>query len=268
MKKLLISLFLVLVFLSTGTVSANSISLIFDNEPINISYMVVNSTTYVALRAVTEILIPDAEIIWENNQAVVRTPELHITAKPGNLYIEANARLLYVKDGVKLINGSTMVPVRVIAKAMGAEVTWDECTKSACINKGTGIIQSGDKYYNSDSLYWLSRIISAESKGESLIGKIAVGNVVLNRVECSDFPNTIYDVIFDNKWGVQFQPTANGTIYNNPDSESVLAAKLCLDGANVAGDSLFFLNPGKSTNFWTSDNRSYMTSIGGHVFYS
>lgn len=48
-------------------------------------------------------------------------------------------------------------------------------------------------------LYWLSRIISAESRGESLKGQIAVGNVVLNRVEEDDFPDTIPAVIFDRK---------------------------------------------------------------------
>ena len=58
-------------------------------------------------------------------------------------------------------------------------------------------------YYNSTDLYWLSRIISAEAKGEPLAGQIAVGNVVLNRTRSAAFPNTVKDVIFDKKYGAK-----------------------------------------------------------------
>ena len=73
-------------------------------------------------------------------------------------------------------------------------------------------VVSGSAFYDADVVYWLSRIISAESRGEPLIGQIAVGNVVLNRVRSSAFPNTVWGVIFDRKWGVQFSPVSNGTI--------------------------------------------------------
>jgi N-acetylmuramoyl-L-alanine amidase len=115
-------------------------------------------------------------------------------------------------------------------------------------------------------VYWLSRIISAESGGEPLEGKIAVGNVVLNRVKSPDFPNTIYGVIYDTAGGIQFEPVANGTVNNVPDPDSVLAAKLCLDGASVAGGSLFFLNPSLATSFWITENRTKVAAIGSHVF--
>lgn len=113
----------------------------------------------------------------------------------------------------------------------------------------------------------MSRIISAESRGEPLLGKIAVGTVVLNRVASKEFPNTIYDVIFDRKWGVQFQPTANGTIHNEPTAESVLAAKLVLEGARAAGDSLYFLAPDLTQNHWIMNNRDHVATIGCHWFY-
>ena len=121
--------------------------------------------------------------------------------------------------------------------------------------------------YTSDELYWLSRIISAESRGEPLEGKIAVGNVVLNRVKSSEFPDTIKEVIFDDRWGGQFEPVRNGTIYQTPTDESILAAKLCLNGANVIGDSLYFLAPALAQNFWIVENREYIATIGCHDFY-
>ena len=57
-----------------------------------------------------------------------------------------------------------------------------------------------------------------------------MGNVVLNRVASKQFPNTIYDVIFDTKYAVQFEPTANGTVYNTPSKDSISAAKRVLAG--------------------------------------
>ncbi len=121
--------------------------------------------------------------------------------------------------------------------------------------------------YTEEDLYWMSRIISAESRGEPLLGKLAVGTVVLNRVASGEFPDTVREVIFDRKWGVQFTPVANGTVYDEPTQESVLAAKLVLDGARVAGDSLYFIAPELTDNHWTMENRTYVTTIGCHWFY-
>ena len=66
--------------------------------------------------------------------------------------------------------------------------------------------------YSEDDLYWLSRIIEAESKGEPMEGKIAVGNVIINRRESPDFPDSIYEVIFEKTSGkYQFTPVKNNT---------------------------------------------------------
>ena len=98
-------------------------------------------------------------------------------------------------------------------------------------------------------------------------GKIAVGNVVLNRVRSSAYPNTIYGVIFDKRYGIQFAPVANGTIYNSPTAESIIAAKICLEGYSISDRILFFMNPRIATNNWISKNRPYAFSIGNHDFY-
>jgi len=120
--------------------------------------------------------------------------------------------------------------------------------------------------YN-DAVYWLSRIIEAEAAGESLKGKVAVGEVILNRVRSDEFPDTIWKVIFDTKFGIQFEPVANGTIYNTPSAESIKAAKMALDGSNYVGDCLYFLNPRIAESNWISKNRVHYTTIGNHEFY-
>ena len=125
----------------------------------------------------------------------------------------------------------------------------------------------GEKDRDED-LYWLSRIIHSEAQGESYQGKVAVGNVVLNRVSSSQFPNSIKGVVFDKQNGyTQFSPVIDGTIYNTPNSDSIRAAKEVLAGARPVGGALYFLNPQKSTNFWITSNRKYMTTIGKHDFY-
>lgn len=123
--------------------------------------------------------------------------------------------------------------------------------------------------YTDDDLYWLSRIIHAEASGESFTGKVAVGNVILNRVKSSDFPNTIYNVIFEYYGNIpQFSPVAEGTIYNTPSQESIQAAKDALNGARPVGNSTYFFNPDKAAGTWIVSNKTYVTKIGGHAFYA
>ena len=59
-----------------------------------------------------------------------------------------------------------------------------------------------------------------------------------------------------------------GSIYRTPNAESVLAAKLCLEGVNTAGNSLYFVNPTTSPGSWASRNRPYVATIGAHAFFS
>src|SRR5699024_12370625 len=70
----------------------------------------------------------------------------------------------------------------------------------------------------------ISRLIYAESGNQPLEGKIAVGNVVLNRVASPLFPNTVADVIYQPN---QFSPAGSGHLSRTPNAESVVAAKLC-----------------------------------------
>lgn len=226
--------------------------------------LVEGGTTYVSLRTVAELLAPAAKVSWENGAAWVRGEGLALSARPGDVWLTVNDRALYVPHGVLLENGRTLVPIRVLAEALGGSVDWNRET-GITLTAGGG--QAAAPAYTADELYWMSRIISAESRGEPLAGKLAVGTVVLNRVVSDEFPDSIHDVIFDRKWGVQFEPVANGTIYNEPTPESVLAAKLVLEGAREAGGSLYFLAPDLTENHWIMENREFVVTIGCHWFY-
>lgn len=227
--------------------------------------VVLEQTTYVCYWPIVKAMYPDAVCSWENDRAVVRAPGLELSIQIGARYLVANGRYLYLEDGIIIQNGNIMVPVRTLARALGASVLWDGGSGTVQLQSGTGPIAQGGGYYDSDSLYWLSHIIYAESGNQPLTGKIAVGNVVLNRVASPLFPNTVYAVVFQRN---QFTPVANGSIYREPNEESVIAAKLCLDGANTAGSSLYFVNPRSAPNSWASRNRPYVATIGAHAFFA
>ena len=153
-------------------------------------------TTYVSYWPIVSALYPNATAEWVNGQAEVKADGLTLHIKPGAQYVEANGRYLYVPDGVKCEGYSIMVPIRTLCQALGAGVEWDGTQSTIQITSGSGPILSGEQAYQADVVYWLSRIIYAESGNQPLDGKIAVGNVVLNRVASPRFPNSVYEVIF------------------------------------------------------------------------
>ena len=166
-------------------------------------------------------------------------------------------------------DGTFYVPLRGIAEALDCGISYNSSLQRVTLTtQSTGSQETTGSSAYKDSVYWLARIIQAESGAEPYRGKLAVGNVILNRVASTDFPNSIYGVIFDRKNGVQFTPVANGTIYNTPSAESIRAAEECLAGTRVVGNCLYFFNPKTATKAsWIVQNCRYYTSIGDHDFY-
>lgn len=186
-----------------------------------------------------------------------------------NYSATVNNRETVMQQPVTLIDNTTYISARFIGTALGGTVSWDEKAHTVKISKQNHTVNNTmiDTSYTKSDIDWLAKIVHAEAQGESKNGKIAVANVVLNRKKSRDFPNTIYSVIFDRQFGVQFTPVANGAIYNSPSVESYHAAKHALFGKNIAGDSLYFCNPTISTNFWIMNNRPFYKKIGNHNFY-
>lgn len=231
--------------------------------------LLIDGTTYLPFRAFYE-YVHNGEIVWDENAktATATSDTLSITATVGDNYVCANGRYIYSSASTILINGRIYIPARTLAKIFSYELVWDEKTSSVDMEgDGTPILNATD-YYDSVSLYWLSRIISCEARGEELEGQIAVGNVVLNRVESDEYPNTVYGVVFDKKFGVQFTPAYNGTIYSEPAEISVIAAKICLEGYSLSDSILYFYEPTLSTTSWMEYDCDYEFTIGCHRFFS
>lgn len=231
------------------------------------SAYVEDNTLYVPLQEVSESLGAVA-VVWspEDETMELEAPELFITATVGDEYIEANGRFLYVPGGVQYRHNRVMVPAEVLARAFGAELTYLPKVDAVRFDSGTPI-ESGDSFYDETDVYWLSRLIQAEAGGESMRGKISVGSVVQNRVLSDEFPDTIEAVIFDSSCGIQFSPAYNGAIYNTPSSDSIIAAKLALDGARPVGDCLYFSASYLSESCWAARTMCVYETIGRQTFY-
>ena len=229
-----------------------------------------NGTTYVPVRQFFQ-LLGGSWVTWDASQ-------LRASVQGNaNAAFYQGSRTAWI-DGQKhqlpgnsyMQRGTFYVPLRGIAEALDCEISYDSSRQRVTLatesHKQNDASTDASAY--NDSVYWLSRIIQAESGAEPYRGKLAVGNVILNRVRSTDFPNSIYGVIFDRKNGVQFTPVANGTIYNTPSAESIRAAEECLAGTRVVGNCLYFFNPKTATKAsWIVQNCKYYTSIGGHDFY-
>ena len=226
----------------------------------------VGDTTYVALGAMAKQFDPDANVTWnaETQTVTVTTETLSLTATVGELYLVANGRYLYMEDGVQLTDGRAMVSLDAVSKAFGAANGWDAEAGAFTVTGGSGAIVSGNDYYDENTLFWLSRVIYAESGNQPLKGKIGVGNVVLNRVASDRFPNTIQGVLSQKN---QFTTYRGGKLAGRtPNAQSVVAAKLAMDGAvvrEVAGALYFDGAP----NSWAARHRPLLAVIGGHRFY-
>ena len=218
------------------------------------------SITYAPFRALLYALNDGWAVWWdgEAGQAAAQADSTHLRADPVADTVTVNGHVLTGRVTVE--NGVTYVPLRLLCEALGCTVEWDAYLGGAAVTTpGAG--------YDASELYWLSRLIYAESGAEPLAGQIAVGNVVLNRVASEQFPDTVQAVIFDRKDAVQFEPVANGTVYAPPSAQSVEAAKRALDGENVIGSALYFYAPALSQGTWINANRVYSQTIGCHRFY-
>lgn len=245
--------------------------LLLDGQPVpkSVGRTTVNGMTYVSLKVMSQQLDTSAQVEWnsDTDTVCVTTESLTITAREGDLYLIANGRYLYMPEGVIVSDGQMMVCLDALAKAFDATTGWDGEAGTFLVNRGSGAIVPGERYYREDDVFWLSRVIYAESGNQILEGKMAVGNVVLNRVNDPSqiWPDTIHGVLSQRN---QFSTYRNGRLANRtPNAESVIAAKLVLDNGVVeeVKDAYFF--DAFSQRSWAYRNKAVLAEIGGHRFY-
>ena len=108
----------------------------------------------------------------------------------------------------------------------------------------------------------LARLISAEARGEPYSGQVAVGAVVLNRMEHPSFPGTLSGVIYQ---AGAFSCLYDGQ-FDQPVAESAYrAARDALNGWDPSGGAIYYFNPVTATNGWIW-SRPHIVTIGKHRF--
>ena len=148
-------------------------------------------------------------------------------------------------------------------------------TKSGSVLLENNVTVYSTYMYTNQELKYLTCIIQAEAGNQPYAGKVAVANVVLNRVESERFPNTIKSVIYQNSGGPQFTPTVNGSLRNKLRNYKKMseqtqscqkAAKAALAGENVVGDKLFFCVYEPEVAARAGEGNYQI--IGDHIFYN
>ena len=272
MKKIFLLSFLIMLLQGAAHAADVSIDIRVNGEYIKTdSEPVIRSgVTYAPIRAIADSLGADS-VSWNDN---TKTAAVNIEGKTILLKIGSNTAYINGSPSSMtgqsfIMNNRTYIPVRSLANMFSANVSWDGQYYNVEINKPSVKVPDNmiDKTFTHDELYWLAKIINAESGGEIQKGKVAVGDVILNRVKSSLFPNTIYGVIFDTTHSVQFEPIINGSIYENASIQSIAAAKTSLTNDSSVGKCLYFLNPSIAQSSWIQKNRVFYKTIGNHDFY-
>lgn len=162
-------------------------------------------------------------------------------------------------DGVYGVK--TQSAVRRFQKSVG--ITADGIAGSkTLLYLGLGNTSSAGSSYSSSDVYLLAKVIAAEARGESYTGQVAVGAVVLNRVDSSSFPDTVSGVVYQ-KGAFSAVTDSNWSVA--PTTESRKAAQDALNGWDPTGGALYYYNPAKTSNKWIR-TRPVITTIGKHVF--
>lgn len=247
----------------------NAVDLYFNGEPLEQENYarLFDGMTCVSVRDFFEGM--DCQVDWDGESGVItvtREDELEMELIPGDRLARANGRCWYMARPCSLEEGKAMIPLRDAAKVFSCEVTWDNDSRTAFLEGGE-LLESGETYYDQEDLLWIARIVRHESCNQPLDGKVAVANVIINRMNDDGFPGTAEEVIFDTRNGVQFVKRSSKSILKDPCETCWLAAKLALEGYETAPGCFFFASNKVAPTCWAGRNREVYTVIGGHTFF-
>ncbi len=126
----------------------------------------------------------------------------------------------------------------------------------------SGSSASSNNGYSDQDVALLARLIYGEARGESYVGQVAVGAVVMNRIKSSSFPNTMSGVIYQR---FAFTAVDDGQINLTPNATAKKAAQDAMNGWDPTYGAIYYYNPVTATSQWIFSRQTTVT-IGNHVF--
>lgn len=230
----------------------------------------VDDTLYLCLAELCRVLALEAEESFDGESYALSLSGWRFEARRDSEVFTADGRLLYCPEGLRVLDGRVCFPAETLGRLFGLEFRFDG-TKAEAESEDFRLLLGGEDWYRShysaDDLYWLAHIIHSEARWEPLAGKIGVGAVVLNRVRDPHFPDSIMQVVLERTPVTQFTPVETGEVTAEPEEEAQLAARLCLEGYNTVGESLYFVNPERGDGSWFAEALTPTVTIGLHHFY-
>ena len=213
--------------------------------------------------------LTEAEAVWTDGETTVRGKTasgeaLSVTARPGNSYIVANGRYLYVPSGVVREGETTLVPLEtLLAVFPGSTLAEGSNDERAEATLSSALLTSGEAFYDAESVDLIARVIYNEACWEPFQGKVALANLIMNRVNDRHFPNNVRDVLYAKG---QFTVVKRSSFWSlTPDESCYTAAKLAMDGAEVVPGAVYYCTKGLKS--WISRNCPLLYTINNHDFY-
>ena len=200
----------------------------------------------------------DAEIIDVVEEGTKLTLDPTETGENGWVAVYYNDETAYVKGDFVKVNYLTGKGVTIEEEIAEREAA--EAARKAAEEAERQKAREAEAARRAEEIKLLAAIIEAEAGGEPYEGQVAVGAVVLNRVDSGKFPGSISGVIYQSG---QFTPVTNGSLAHalshGPKSSCVKAAKAALlDGSDPTNGALYF---------GTTMNLPVKCVIGSHTFY-
>lgn len=221
-------------------IRVNDVRLKLDSEP-----YIQSERTMIPVRAVAEVL-GATEVIWnsETKSATIMYKEKEIVLTIDSYKYMINEIEYDLEVAPIIKDGRMMIPMRVIAEELDCEVAWNDQLYTVEIQKADITVTEAliaVNQYSYEDVLWLARIVHVEGYNIGYEANLAIANVVLNRVSSSSFPNSVYDVIFEDAYAVQFPPAhKEGFEALEPSKKSWAAAKNALSGNNNIAECVYF----------------------------
>lgn len=243
----LLSLLVLLLLPAPSIASDMPVTLSLNHQPIEMDTMgyIESGRTYLPIRFMVQAMgAQDIEWQAQDKTALITMADnriLRLVADEGDAAIDDEP--ITFSRALPFHDGRLFVPIAELKNYMGFNISYDPQMIHVNIDIPDIIVAPEliAAPIDEETLLWLSRIVHVEAMGQPMENKIAVANVVLNRVKSDEFPDTVYDVIFQIDVHTQFPPAyKDGFRELVPSDASRQAAKAALMGKNNIEDCLFF----------------------------